>query len=182
METQTKLVFLVVAFIVTLALGGYLAVEFAGMLFSVTFIGGFIFWLLTTYRTPVNPDTIIVPYLITLACFIIHVYEEYVSHIERTLSTMSGTEVTQHNFLTIAAFIGPIVWLSGATMLITRWSFGYFLLGTFLFGMMIGELSHFVFPFMEDGRFHYSAGMYTAILPIGSAWWMFTKMKKGSKS
>jgi hypothetical protein len=181
MATQTKSIILVTVFIVTLALCGYLAVGFAGMLFSVAFIGGFIFWLLATYRTPVNPNTIMVPYLITIVCFIIHVYEEYVSHIEVTLSTMSGTDVTQHNFLTIAAFSAPIVWLSGAIMIFKRWAFGYFLLSTFLFGMIIGELSHFVFPFIEDGRFHYSAGMYTAILPIASACWMFSRIRREMK-
>jgi hypothetical protein len=33
-------------------------------------------------------------------------------------------------------------------------------------GMILGELAHFVFPFMEDGTFHYVSGMYTALLPL----------------
>lgn len=182
MKTQTKSIFLVVAFIVMLALCGYLAVGFAGLLFSVAFIGGFIFWLLTTYRRPVNPYKIILPYLITVVCFIIHVYEEYVSHIENTLSQLSGTVVTQNNFLIIAAFSAPIVWLTGAIMILKHWAFGYFLLSTFLFGMMIGEMSHFVSPLMEGGGYHYSPGMYTAILPISSAWWMFIRLRREMKN
>ena len=50
-------------------------------------------------------------------------------------------------------------------MLLKRWHFGYFFASTFLFGMMFAELSHFVSPFIERGSFHYSPGMYTAIIP-----------------
>jgi len=32
--------------------------------------------------------------------------------------------------------------------------------------MMFAELSHFIFPFMEDGTFHYVSGMYTAAIPL----------------
>jgi hypothetical protein len=143
---------------------GYLIVGFSGILFSVAFAGGFILWFLTTCKTPINPQQIILPYLVTIIFFIIHVYEEYVSHIEITLEKISGFRVSQNQFLIIAAFAAPIVWLSGAVMVLKRWSFGYFLVSTFLFGMMLGEVSHFVFPFMEDGTFHYSAGMYKIIL------------------
>lgn len=181
MKSQTNSIFLVAAFIVMLALSGYFTVGFAGLLFSVAFIGGLVFWLLTTYRTPVEPFAIVAPYLVTVVCFIIHVYEEYVSHIERTLSHLSGTAVSQGDFLFIAAFSAPIVWLIGAIMVLKRWSFGYFLMSTFLFGMMFGELLHFISPLLEGGDYHYSAGMYTAILPIVSAWWTFIILKKEMK-
>jgi hypothetical protein len=51
------------AFIVAVAIFGYLAVGFAGALFSVALIGGFILWLLTTHRTPIEPQVVIVQYL-----------------------------------------------------------------------------------------------------------------------
>lgn len=181
MKSQTSSIILVATFIALLAIYGYFKIGFAGMLFSVTFIGGFVFWLLTTCRAPVEPNAIITPYLITVVCFIIHVYEEYVSHIEKTLSHLSGTEVSQGNFLLIAAFSAPIIWLTGAIMILKRWPFGYFLMSTFLFGMMFGELSHFVSPLLEGGGYHYSAGMYTVILPIVSAWWTFIKLRKEIK-
>lgn len=161
------------AFIFGLALTGFFTVGFAGLLFSAAFAGGFILWLLTTFRQPVEPDKIIVPYLITVIFFIVHVFEEYVFHIERVLTQLSGFEVTQQKFLIIAAFAAPVVWLSGAVMLIKRWDFGYFFVSTFLFGMMFAELSHFVSPFLEDGTFHYSPGMFTALLPVISGWLMF---------
>jgi len=54
-----------------------------------------------------------------------------------------------------------------------EWPFGYFFVSTFLFGMMFAELSHFFGPFMEGGTFHYTPGMYTAILPIIGGWYVF---------
>jgi hypothetical protein len=70
--------------------------------------------VLTTYRTPIDPQTIIVPYLVTVIVFIVHVSEEFGTHVERYLSQLSGLQVTQSDFLIIAAFSAPIVWLLGA--------------------------------------------------------------------
>src|SRR5215510_1787689 len=162
-----------VVFIAALALGGYFAIGFAAVLFSVAFVGGLILWLATTYRTPINPQPIIVPYLLTVIMFIVHVSEEFAAHVETYMSRLSGLQVTQTQFLVIAAFSGPIVWLLGAVMMLKRWPFGYFFASVLLFGMMFSELSHFVSPFMEDGAFHYSPGMYTAILPLISGWFTF---------
>jgi hypothetical protein len=161
------------AFIVGLALIGFATVGFAGALFSVAFVGGLALWLLTTYRTPVAPHTIIVPYLVTVILFVVHVSEEFAAHVERYLTQVSGLAVTQTDFLVIAAFCGPIVWLLGAVMLLKHWPFGYFFASTFLFGMMFAELSHFFSPLMEHGTFHYTPGMYTAILPVMSGWYTF---------
>jgi len=73
--------------------------------------------------------------------------------------------------LTVAAFIAPIIWIAGLVMVQKRWAFGYFLVSVFYFGMMFGELTHFIFPVILDGRFHYMAGMYTALLPSLAAWY-----------
>src|SRR5262245_11057094 len=162
-----------VLFVAGFALVGYLTVGFAGVLFSVAFLGGLVLWLCTTYRTPVDPQTMIVPYLITVMLFIGHVYEEFAAHVERHLADLSGLEVTQADFLTVAAFGAPTVWLLGAVMLLKRWVFGYFFASTFLFGMMFAELSHFLSPFLESGTFHYTPGMYTGILPVLGGWYVF---------
>ncbi len=37
---------------------------------------------------------------------------------------------------------------------------------SFSVAMVFAELAHFVFPFVEDGTFHYVSGMYTAALPL----------------
>jgi len=146
---------------------------FPAGLFSTTFIGGLIVWLSTTYRISVDPHKFISLYLLTVILFIVHVYEEFRGHIETVMSRLTGLQVTQQNFLTIAAFIAPITWVTGALLTFKRWRFGEFLVSVFLFGMMFGELTHFVFPLMLDGRFHYMAGMYTCLLPSVSAWCTF---------
>ena len=152
---------------------GFRMVGFPAVLFSIAFVGGFALWMATTYRTPIDPHKIIIPYLLTVILFIAHVYEEYLTHIEQALTQISGFHISEGGFLTIAAFLAPVIWLIGVLMILKRWHIGYFFVSTFLFGMMIGELSHFAFPFMEDGTFHYVSGMYTAILPVISGWYTF---------
>jgi hypothetical protein len=147
---------------------------FPAGLFSTTFCGGLIVWIATTYRVPVDPHKLILPHLITVILFIVHVYEEFVSHIEIFMTRLTGLQVSQRDFLTIAAFIAPIVWLSGAVMMMRRWHFGFFFASVFYFGMMFGEPTHFIFPFIENGHFHYVAGMYTALLPSIAGWYTFT--------
>lgn len=44
--------------------------------------------------------------------------------------------------------------------------FGYYFLSFFIVAMTMAELSHYIFPFIEDGTFHYVSGMYTAALPL----------------
>lgn len=167
-----------VAFIGGLASLGYLVVGPPAILLSFAFIGGLALWFMTTYRTPIDPQTIIGPYLLTVIVFIVHVAEEYVAHIEHSLTTISGVAISQADFLAVAAFAAPIVWLAGAVMMLRDWAFGYFFASTFLFGMMFGEVSHLAFPFLEDGAFHYSAGMLTAALPIASAWYTFILLRR----
>ena len=65
-----------------------------------------------------------------------------------------------------AAFLAPIIWIGGAILLLEKTQFGYYALSAFFVAMTIAELSHFIFPFMEDGTFHYASGMYTAALPL----------------
>jgi hypothetical protein len=166
------------AFIAALATVGYLVIGFAGILFSVAFVGGLVLWLLTTFRTPIDPQPIIMPYLVTVILFIVHVSEEFAAHVENYLARISGLPVTQTDFIVIAAFCAPVVWLLGAVMLLKRWPFGYFFASTFLFGMMFAELSHFFGPLMEHGRFGYTPGMFTAILPVASGWFTFRIVRR----
>ena len=42
----------------------------------------------------------------------------------------------------------------------------YYFLSVFLVAMSIAELFHYVFPFFEDGTFHYVSEMYLAALPF----------------
>ena len=136
------------------------------VVFTVVSVGGFILWMTTTYRTPIDPHKIIVPYLLTVILFIVHVYEEYLTDFEGLVSDISGFHVLERDFLTVAAFTAPVLWLAGAILLIKRTHVGYYMLSFFFVAMAIAELSHLVFPFLQDGTFHYTSGMYTAALPL----------------
>lgn len=147
--------------------------HFPAGLFCAAFIGGFVLWVPTLRRQSIDPHRILLPHLVAVILFIIHVYEEFRAHIEIFMSKLTGIDVSQIDFLTIAAFIAPVIWLTGLVLALRRWQFGYFLICVFYFGMMFGEPEHFIFPFIENGTFHYVAGMYTAALPSIAGWWAF---------
>ena len=133
------------------ALGKVMMGTLPAIIFTVASTGGFVLWMLTTYKTPVDPQKIIVPYLLSVILFIAHVYEEYITDFEGLVSDISGVHVLERDFLTVAAFIAPVLWLVGAVLLLKRTDIGYYLLSFFFVGMTVAELSHFVFPFLEDG-------------------------------
>lgn len=152
------------------------------VIFSVASIGGFIFWMLTTYKTPIDTQKVIVPYLLAVVLFIIHVYEEYITDFEVAMTDITGFHMLEKNFLTVAAFVAPILWITGAILLIKKTHIGYYFLSFFFIAMTMAELAHFVFPFLEDGTFHYVSGMYTAALPlIPAGYGMYITMKEIKK-
>jgi len=82
------------------------------------------------------------------------------------MSNFTDIDVTQTNFLTIAAFIAPVIWIGALTMALRRWPFGYFLIFAFQFGMIFGEPLHFVFPFIENLTFPYCGRHVLGGFPI----------------
>ena len=100
------LVFIAALYAVFRALG------FPAGLFCTAFVGGFVLWIPTLQRQPIDMHVILVPHLVTVIFFIVHVFEEYRGHIEIFMSKLTGIDVTQTNFLTIAAFIAPVIWLT----------------------------------------------------------------------
>ncbi len=153
------------------------------VIFSVASIGGFALWLATTYKTPIDTKKIIVPYLLTIVFFIIHVYEEYITDFEVAMTDITGFHMLEKNFLTVAAFFAPIIWITGAILLIKRTHIGFYFLSVFYVAMMFAELSHFIFPFLEDGTFHYVSGMYTAAIPlIPAGYGFYITMKEINKA
>jgi hypothetical protein len=133
--------------------------------------GGFLLYLKTGYKYRFDTSKIIVVYLLSVIFFIIHVYEEYIFGFEKVASDLSGTHVAQQDFMTVAAFFGPIMWISGAIFIIKKWALGYYFLTFFFVAMTIAELSHFIFPFIIYGEWKYTAGVYTAALPLIPAWY-----------
>ena len=160
-------VFVVVVFIAAfLGLALVLLGKLPAVIFSVALIGGFALWMATTYKTPIDTQELIVPYLLTIIFFVMHVYEEYITDFEVALTDITGFHMLERNFLTVAAFVAPIIWITGAILLLKRTHIGFYFLSFFYVAMMFAELSHFVFPFLEDGTFHYVSGMYTAAIPL----------------
>jgi len=163
-QISLVIVLLIIAGFISMAL--VLLGKIPAIVFSVASIGGLIFWLLTTYKTPIDTKKIIVPYLLAVLFFIIHVYEEYLTDFEVAMTDITGFHMLEMNFLTVAAFVAPALWVTGAILLIRKTHVGYYFLSFFFIAMTMAELAHFVFPFLEDGTFHYVSGMYTAALPL----------------
>ena len=146
---------------------GYMQLSWvAALVFTVAFGGGLALYMATIWRVPFDARTVLVPYLLTVIFFIVHVYEEYLTEFWTLLTTITGQEVSQGDFLFVAAFTGPILWIAGAILILMRTHYGDYFLCAFFFAMVIAELAHFIFPFAEHGHFHYSSGLYTAAVPL----------------
>lgn len=102
--------------------------------------------------------------------FIGHVGEEYVTGFWGALGSLTGREISQADFVIIAALAGPILWLLGLVLFYLRTEVGNWLVWAFVVAMTVSELAHFVFPFVAYGEFGYFSGLYTAALPLIPAW------------
>ncbi len=158
---------LVLALGIALATTGYVLMGLIpAAIFTVFLVGGLVAWLLTTYGRPADPERIVVPYLLAVIFFIVHVFEEYLTEFWVAMSELTGHEIPEFNFLVIAAFIGPVLWLTGLALFCLRTEIGNYLVWAFIVAMTISELAHVVFPFVAYGHFTYFSGLYTAILPL----------------
>lgn len=158
---------LTLVFACVMVLVGYLLMgPVPAAIFAVFLFGGVGLWRFTTYGRPVAPDRIIVPYLLTVMLFIIHVLEEYLTGFHTAISDLTGHNVSEQNFLIVAGFIGPLLWLSGLALFYLRTEIGNYLVAAFFVAMILSELAHFAFPIAAGEPFGYFPGLYTAILPL----------------
>ena len=141
------------------------------LVFSFAFGGGFLVYVLTLWRRRIDARQILIPYLATVMLFVLHVWEEYLTGFEHVIEHLSARAVPQEAFLSVAAFIAPMLWIGGAIAILARWRVGDYMLVTFFFAMLFAELTHFLFPFLIAGHFHYQSGMWTAALPLIPAAW-----------
>jgi hypothetical protein len=89
----------VVMFIaVFIAAGSVLLGTIPAVVFGVASIGGFVLWLASTYRTPVDRGKVIIPYLFAVILFIVHVYEEYLTDFEVAMTDITGFHVLEKTF------------------------------------------------------------------------------------
>jgi hypothetical protein len=160
----------------------YLFVGPLAFAYVLLFVGGFTLWWSTVRKVSIDPQTIIVPYLLTVVMFIAHVYEEYKAHLLGFPDIVQGAPfpISFEMMLTFAASFAPILWLLGAVCMLKRQPLGFFIACTFLFGMMFIEPTHFIAPFSQGG-FHYVGGMFTAALPTAGGWYTFLTIRREMK-
>lgn len=173
---------LAVGIAILFATAGYLLLgPIAAAIFSVFLIGSLIIWRLTTYGHPVDPRPIVIPYLLTIIFFTIHVGEEYFTKFWIALSGLTGQSIPEQNYFLVAALIGPIFWLTGLILLYLRTEIGNWLAWAFVVAMTVSELAHFVFPFLGNQPVGYFSGLYTAALPLIPAWFVAIRLYRDSR-
>ena len=65
---------------IALSAAGYILMGLIpAIIFTVFLVAGLVAWLLTTYGRPADPERIVVPYLLAVIFFIVHVFENYLT-------------------------------------------------------------------------------------------------------
>lgn len=156
----------------------------------------FILWSLTYLRRPLSPEAILPAFLLTVAALEVHMIEEYLTGFGPAMSRLFNISWTEHSFLVIFSFIGPVLYTLTALGLFKRVPLAGFLMCFILIGPGVAEFTNFIFPIHKPdvqptvaasvqavvGRGHlmqnlpnfwfrvtgyyYFPGMYTAILPM----------------
>ena len=107
--------FFVMAWLLSHLLVGPLALAYV-----LLFVGGFILWWTFLRNTSIDPHTIIVPYLLTVIMFIVHV---------RSYTRAGFPDIVQgalfpisfRMMLTFAAPFAPVIWLLGALPMLKKY-------------------------------------------------------------
>jgi hypothetical protein len=157
---------------------------------------GLAFWLWTYRFGPIDPRVILPPFLLTVAALEAHTIEEYWTRFGPAMSRLFDISWTEHGFLVVFAFIGPIIYALTALGLFWRHPLAGFIAWFIFIGPGVAEFTHFIFPLLEpairpdnpatistavsngavvDGMpnyfvkttgRYYFPGLYTAILPM----------------
>ena len=167
----------------------------------VIIVGGsgsaaFILWSLTYLRRPLPPEAVLPAFLLTVAALEVHMIEEYLTGFGPAMSRLFNISWTEHSFLMIFSFIGPVLYTLTALGLFKRVPLAGFLMCFIFIGPGVAEFTHFIFSLLKPdvqptvaasvqaivGRgqlmqnlpnfwfrvtgHYYFPGMYTAILPM----------------
>jgi hypothetical protein len=190
-------VVLAVAFVLLATLLGYRNIGLP----PVVIVGGsgligLVLWVRTYRDGPIEPAIILPPFLLTVACLEGHMIEEYTMGFGPAMSRLFDISWSEHSFLLIFTFIGPILYSLTALGLFLRNPLAGFLAWFIFIGPGVAELAHFIFPFLQpsiqpenlapvtaavkNGRViadmpnyyfgatgrFYFPGLYTAVLPM----------------
>ena len=158
----------VIGLLVCTVMGGtyFLLSTLPTVIFGTFLALGYVIWYKTRRDTMIATREILVPYVLTVMCFIVHVAEEHYTGFPGALSELMGTHVSDEGFLFVAAFAAPLLWLSGLLLLHFRIRLGEYVMWCLFAAMIVSEQAHYIFPLMQDGTFHYFPGMVTASLPL----------------
>ena len=159
-------------------------------------VAGLVLWTRTYLRNPVEPRVILPPFLLTVAALEIHMIEEWKRGFGPAMSRLFDISWTEHSFLMIFAFVGPVLYALTALGLFYRVPLAGFVAWFIFIGPGVAEFTHFIFPLLKpsilpdvpgtisravsNGRFvadmrnywlkttgvYYFPGLYTAILPM----------------
>jgi len=185
------------AFVVLAMVAGALAIGLP----PVVIVGGsgvigLVLWSRTYRHGPIEPSVILPPFLLTVAGLEVHMIEEWEARFGPAMSRLFDISWTEHGFLLVFAFIGPILYTLTALGLYRRVPLAGFIAWFIFIGPGTAELSHFIFPLLRpaiepdnlatlsravsNGRWvegmpnyyfrttgrYYFAGLYTAVLPM----------------
>src|SRR4029453_2460300 len=125
-STTTQSLLQILLFVGAWLLFEYVLVRQLAIAWIPLFTGGFVLWWFTMRKTPIEPQKIMVPYLLTTIMFIVHVYEEYKPPF-LGLPDITPPPVSLEELVTFAATLGPIMWLLGALLMLKRLPVGFFL-------------------------------------------------------
>jgi hypothetical protein len=150
------------------------------MIVSGAGILALIAWRLTTYRTPASPQ--LVPlYLLTVACLHLHIMEEYLMGFAPRMSRLFGIPIfTEQIFLISFAFVGIALWILAGIGLLYRNPLANYAVW-FMFMIPVMEITHYIFPLIEGGPYHYFPGMWTAWLPMLPGFYGIYRLWIGSR-
>ena len=194
-------------------LAGYLYIGTAPvMIVGGASLIGFVMWIRTYLGRPLDPRVMLPPFLLTVAALEAHMAEEYLTGFGPAMSRLFDISWTEHSFLMVFAFIGPVIYTLTALGLYYRVPIAGFIAWFIYIGPGVAELTHFVFPLIQpailadvhgpisqavsNGRFvadmpnywlqttgtYYFSGMYTAVLPMIPGIWAIVRTIRASRA
>ncbi len=159
-------------------------------------IAGLAMWLRTYRHGPVAPETILPPFLLTVAALEVHMIEEYSAGFGPAMSRLFNISWSEFSFLLVFTFIGPVLYSLTALGLFLRIRLAGFMAWFIFIGPGMAEVVHFIFPLLmpaiqphdpaaltqtfangtvvadmrnywvQTTGSYYFPGLYTAILPM----------------
>jgi hypothetical protein len=126
-----------------------------------------VLWIRTYRHGPIDPAIILPPFLLTVACLEGHMIEEYTMGFAPAMSRLFDISWSEHSFLLIFTFIGPILYSLTALGLFFRTSIAGFLACFIFIGPGVAEFTHFIFPILQPSIQPHNLAAVTAAVKNG---------------